>query len=58
MSGLAYLGVMYAGLVAVPVEERSLVANRDGFAKATGAKAVWTEQISHGNGRGSRPWLI
>jgi acyl-CoA synthetase (AMP-forming)/AMP-acid ligase II len=35
---------MYAGLVAVPVEERSLVARGAGYAKATGAKAVWTEQ--------------
>src|SRR5271165_7660086 len=37
MSGLAYLGVIYAGLVAVPVEERSLVASGAGYAKATGA---------------------
>ncbi|HXD00909.1 MAG TPA: class I adenylate-forming enzyme family protein [Verrucomicrobiae bacterium] len=43
-SGLAYLGAMFAGLVAVPVEERSLAATGEGLAKATGAKAVWTEQ--------------
>jgi acyl-CoA synthetase (AMP-forming)/AMP-acid ligase II len=43
-SGLAYLGAMFAGLVAVPVEERSLISTGAGFAKVTGAKAVWTEQ--------------
>jgi acyl-CoA synthetase (AMP-forming)/AMP-acid ligase II len=46
LSGLAYLGAMYAGLVAVPVEEQSLVAMGAGYAKATGAKAVWTGQGS------------
>jgi acyl-coenzyme A synthetase/AMP-(fatty) acid ligase len=34
---------MYAGLVAVPVEERALVASAADFVAATGAKAVWTE---------------
>src|SRR5580693_8441704 len=34
-SGVAYLGAMYAGLVAVPVEERSLVASGAGYAAAT-----------------------
>jgi acyl-CoA synthetase (AMP-forming)/AMP-acid ligase II len=46
LSALAYLGAMYAGLVAVPVEERSLAANGAGYAKATAAKAVWTERSS------------
>ena len=44
LSGLAYLGAMYAGLVAVPVEERSLVEAGTGYANATGASAVWTER--------------
>ena len=44
LSCLAYLGAMYAGLVAVPVEERSLAASGTGLAEATGARAVWTEQ--------------
>ena len=43
-SGLAYLGAMFAGLVAVPVEERSRASSGAGLAKAAGAKAVWTEQ--------------
>jgi len=41
---LAYLGAMYAGLVAVPVEERSLAASGAGLVQATGARALWTEQ--------------
>jgi acyl-CoA synthetase (AMP-forming)/AMP-acid ligase II len=42
-SALAYLGTMYAGLVAVPVEERTLVASAGELIEATGAKAVWSE---------------
>jgi acyl-CoA synthetase (AMP-forming)/AMP-acid ligase II len=34
---------MYAGLVAVPVEERTLTASAAVLVAATGAKAVWTE---------------
>ncbi len=43
-SCLAYLGAMYAGLVAVPVEERLLAASGAELVKVTGATAVWTEQ--------------
>ena len=35
---------MYAGLVVVPVEERSLAASGASLVEATGARAVWTEQ--------------
>ena len=38
-----YLGAMYAGLVAVPVEERLLAASAAMLVKATAAKAIWTE---------------
>ncbi len=43
---LAYLGALYAGLVTVPVEERSLAASGAALAEATGARALWTEQPS------------
>jgi len=42
-STLAYLGALYAGLVAVPVEERALAASAATLVRATGAKAVWRE---------------
>ena len=42
-SALVYLGAMYAGLVAVPVEDRALTASAAMLLDATGAKAVWTE---------------
>ena len=42
-SALVYLGAMYAGLVAVPVEERALKAATGSLVEATGAKAVWNE---------------
>lgn len=42
-SALVYLGSIYAGLVAVPIEERVLVALGDELIEATGARAVWTE---------------
>ena len=42
-STLAYLGAMYAGLVAIPVEERALRASAEMLAEATGAKALWNE---------------
>ena len=44
LSCLAYLGAMYAGLVVVPVEERSLAASGASLVEATGARAIWTEQ--------------
>jgi acyl-CoA synthetase (AMP-forming)/AMP-acid ligase II len=41
-SALAYLGTIYAGLVAVPVDERALINSAPMLVEATGAKAVWT----------------
>jgi long-chain acyl-CoA synthetase len=40
---LVYLGAMYAGLVAVPVEDRAVRDSAASLLEATGAKAVWTE---------------
>jgi acyl-CoA synthetase (AMP-forming)/AMP-acid ligase II len=51
LSCLAYFGAMYAGLVTVPVEERSLAASGTALVEATGARGIWTEQKS------SFPWL-
>ena len=42
-SALVYLGAIYAGLVAVPVDERLLTAAGDAMVELTGARAVWTE---------------
>ena len=42
-SALVYLGAIYAGLVAIPVEDRAITASAAMLVKATGAKAVWTE---------------
>ncbi len=52
LSCLAYLGAIYAGLVAVPVEERVLAATGMKLLGATGAKAVWTEQ------KAAFDWLV
>ena len=49
-SALVYLGAMYAGLVAVPVDERTLIASAPLLAEATGAKAVWSETGLDGEG--------
>jgi acyl-CoA synthetase (AMP-forming)/AMP-acid ligase II len=49
-SALVYLGAMYAGLVAVPVEDRALSASAVMLLEATGAKAVWTEAGLQGKG--------
>ena len=49
-STLVYLGAMYAGLVAVPVEDRALIASTAMLLEATGAKAVWTEAGLRGRG--------
>jgi acyl-CoA synthetase (AMP-forming)/AMP-acid ligase II len=43
-SGIAYLGAMYAGLVAVPVEDRTLTASGDMLVQETNARAVWMEK--------------
>src|ERR1039457_1017955 len=40
-SALVYLGAMYAGLVAVPVEGLAVTASAEMLLEATGAKAVW-----------------
>ena len=42
-STLVYLGAIYAGLVAVPVDERTLIASAPLLVEATGAKALWSE---------------
>jgi acyl-CoA synthetase (AMP-forming)/AMP-acid ligase II len=42
-SALVYLGAIYAGLVAVPVDDRAVKDSGAVLLKATGAKAVWTE---------------
>ncbi len=42
-STLVYLGAIYAGLVAVPVEDRAVTTSAAMLVKATGARAVWTE---------------
>ncbi len=40
---LAYLGTIYVGLVAVPVDVRRLASSTVALIEATGAKAVWSE---------------
>ena len=42
-STLVYLGSIYAGLVAVPVDERVLLSSTAQLVEATGAKALWSE---------------
>jgi acyl-CoA synthetase (AMP-forming)/AMP-acid ligase II len=44
-SALVYLGAMYAGLVAVPVDERAVRDSAALLLRATEAKAVWTEAV-------------
>ncbi len=51
-SALVYLGAMYTGLVAVPVEDRAVDASAAALVEATGAKAVWTEAGSAWRHRG------
>ena len=55
---LVYLGAMYAGLVAVPVEDREVRESATKLLEVTGAKAVWTETAVHAGGgdKGVR-WL-
>jgi len=40
---VVYLALMYAGMVAVPVDERTLATTAEKLLAATGAKALWTE---------------
>ncbi len=42
-STLVYLGAIYAGLVAVPVDERTLLSTAPQLIEASGAKALWSE---------------
>jgi acyl-coenzyme A synthetase/AMP-(fatty) acid ligase len=42
-SSLVYLAAMYAGFVAVPIDERTLLASTADLVAITGAKALWTE---------------
>jgi len=42
-SALVYLGAIYAGLVAVPVDERALITSAPMLVEATSAKAAWSE---------------
>src|SRR5579863_1465934 len=41
-SALAYLGAVYAGLTAVPVDEQGLSKTGEGVFAKSGARAVWT----------------
>ena len=43
LSSLAYLGAMFGGLVAVPVNETALAGSGEALARKTHARAVWTE---------------
>jgi len=45
-SSIAYLGAIYAGLVAVPIEEAILISSLPELLKATQARALWTEEKS------------
>jgi acyl-CoA synthetase (AMP-forming)/AMP-acid ligase II len=56
-SALVYLGALYAGLVAVPVDDRTLRASSAMLLKATAAKAVWTEGAFGGVPKGSTMFL-
>jgi acyl-CoA synthetase (AMP-forming)/AMP-acid ligase II len=49
-SALVYLGAMYAGLVAVPVEGHAVADSAAMLLEATAAKAVWTEAGLRGGG--------
>jgi acyl-CoA synthetase (AMP-forming)/AMP-acid ligase II len=44
LSSLAYLGAMFGGLVAVPVNESTLAGSGEALARKTRARAVWTER--------------
>ena len=42
-SALAYLGAMYAGLVAIPIDASNLLTDISTYIELTGARAVWSE---------------
>ena len=57
-TALAYLGAMYVGLVAVPVEDREVRESGTNLLEVTGAKAVWTETaVRAGGDTGRVVWL-
>lgn len=58
-TALVYLGAMYAGLVAVPVEDLEVRESAAKLLEATGARAVWSETALRGAGseKGSVVWL-
>jgi len=43
LSSVAYLGAMFGGLVAVPLNETTLAGSGEALARKTRARAVWTE---------------
>jgi acyl-CoA synthetase (AMP-forming)/AMP-acid ligase II len=49
LSSLAYLGAMFGGLVAVPVNETALAGSGEALARKTRARAVWTERGTPGD---------
>jgi len=49
LSSLAYLGAMFAGLVAVPVGDHALAGSGETLARKTRARAVWTERGLRGD---------
>lgn len=57
LSALVYLGSIYAGLVAVPVDERALMASAPMLVEATGARAIWS-QTDFGREGNSRPSVL
>src|SRR5580693_7788068 len=57
-SALVYLAAIYAGLVAVPVEERSLSTSAVAFVEATGARAIWSEAGPEWKGIGKESVII
>jgi acyl-CoA synthetase (AMP-forming)/AMP-acid ligase II len=57
-SALVYLGAIYAGLVAVPVDDRAVTASAAMLLEATGAKAVWTEAGLRGGATHQGPVLF
>jgi acyl-CoA synthetase (AMP-forming)/AMP-acid ligase II len=44
LSSLAYLGAMFGGLVAVPINETTLAGSGEVLARKTRARAVWAER--------------
>src|SRR6516225_8316562 len=49
LSSVAYLGAMFGGLVAVPLNETTLAGSGEALARKTRARAVWTEHGVRGD---------